>query len=178
MNGKPLVKTILCVLYFIAFIPLNNIAGGVDDIIKVKEVINNDSNIKNLRDYDYGKYRYADYKVKGLSESFLIKKKADVILSSEDIASVEISKMYQNKKNLNAYWVKMSFTASGAQKMKNYTSSKVNKKIAFEIRDTIFIIATLLSPINNKVSMPVTNKSIAEIKSILSKVTKNISVEE
>ena len=59
MNGKLLLKIILCVLCFIALIPLNNIAGGVNDFLKIKEVIDND-NIKNLEDYDYGKYRYPD----------------------------------------------------------------------------------------------------------------------
>ena len=62
--------------------------------------------------------------------------------------------------------------------MKSNTSSKIDRKIAFEIRDTIFIIATILSPIDSEVSMPVTNKSIAEIKTILGKVTNKISVAE
>lgn len=186
-SGKERITSIGRILFFIKILfllfliisctPQISVSGEEANLIKIKEVINHD-NVKHISDYEYGKYRYPYYKIEGLSDSFLIKKSADIILYPKDITSVKISNMYNTPQKIDAYWVKISFTLAGSKKMKNYTLRKIDERIALEINDTLFVIAKVLSPIENEVSMPIIDKSITELKDILKKVTKEIIVVE
>ena len=62
--------------------------------------------------------------------------------------------------------------------MKNYSASKMDQRIAFEIDDTILVIAKVLSQIENKLAMPIVGKNTTELKDIFSKVTKDVIVAE
>jgi hypothetical protein len=156
-----------------ACIPQMSLSEEGNDKILIKEVINHD-NVKNHRDYEYGRYRYPNYEVEGLSELFLIKRMADVILHTSDIKSVEIRNMYNN--NTNAFWVKVIFTSIGANKMKVYTRNRIDDRIALEIADTLLVVATVLSPIENALSMPIVGVHVTAIIESFGRVTGELAV--
>ena len=178
LNSKMLMGFLPCIMcvVFIFLIPSINIAGGREDFIKIKEVRDSD-NGKVPENYHYGKHLYPNYRIEGLSDGFIIKNNADIVLSSKDILSIAISKMYKNRE-IDAYWVKIFFSPQGSEKMKKYTSERIDQKIALEISNTIFSIGTLIEPIENVVAMPITNMRLSEIKTILEPVSNNILIEE
>ena len=175
LTGKTLryMQMLLTIIVVSACMPKMGLSEEGNSRVLIKEVINHD-NVKNLSDYEYGKYRYPNYEVEGLSESFLVKKMADVILDTSDIKSVEIRSMYDN--NINAYWVKILFTLTGAKKIKAYTRTKIDERIALEISDSLLVVATVLSPIENALSMPILGENVTELMEIFGKVTKEIAV--
>lgn len=124
--------------------------------------------------YESGKKLFPEYQYHGLPEDFLIKKRPDISFSSDDIKSIEIDKMPFYPVNKLEYEVTINFHPSSAERLFAYTKQKTNQKIALEIDNRIFVIATILDPLRTKMVITVGNKTVNQIRNELSKICNNI----
>jgi preprotein translocase subunit SecD len=142
----------------------------------LKEVADTDENINSS--YEYGKERYPLYAYHGLQENFLIKRSAVVSIDPSKIDLIEIEKAPFSPSERKVYTVSIHLKPDGAKKIRAYTKENLNERVAFEIDGKIFIIAKILSLIEDEINLVLSKKSIQEITAELQKVCNNVIIKE
>jgi preprotein translocase subunit SecD len=143
--------------------------------LNIKQIITS-SNIETQSNYENGKALFPQYQYHGLPEDFLIKKSPDLSFSYGDIKSIEIDRMPFYFPDKLAYNVSISFHPLAGERLFAYTKQNVNEKVALEIDNKIFVIATILEPLRTKMVITVGNKTVKQIRSELSKICNNIII--
>jgi len=144
--------------------------------LNIKQVTT-DKSLEINANYEYGKNLYPQYSYHGLPKSFFIKKSADISFRPSDIESIEIRKPPFIPPGLEEFTVTITFSRLAGQRLRDYTEQNVHNKIALEIDNSIFVIATIMDPMETVMNITVGNRSIAEIKDELSKISENIIVQ-
>ena len=152
---------------------LSDNKGSENAFLRFKTVID-DPKIKPNSKYEHGKELYPKYSYQGLSDSFLIKKSADITIASNEIESIEIKKMPYVPANMLQFTVILFFKNDAAKKLHSYTKGKINERVALEIGVKIYFIALIIEPIEREMNITVANRTLEEITSDFAKVSKKI----
>lgn len=144
--------------------------------LNLKQVIDTDNNINS--DYEYGKELYPQYSYQGLSDSFLIKKSPDISISPNEIELIKIRRMPFVPASISAYIVSIHFNPSAVKKIKAYTKRNVDKRIALEIDDKIFVIAKILDVLQDEAKITLRQRSLEEIERELRKISNNVVIDD
>jgi preprotein translocase subunit SecD len=144
--------------------------------LEIKKVLK-DGNISINTDYLLGKNDYPNYKHRGLTDSFLIKKIPDLIFVSADIITIQVCKdPFQSEDQLE-FIVTINFNSSGADKLMKYTSDNLNSMMAIGIDNKILLVGSIKDVIKNELKFTLTYESLSSLKKELSKISNQVSEE-
>jgi preprotein translocase subunit SecD len=126
--------------------------------------------------YEPGKELYPGYLYEGLPENFAVKKSPDLSLTGEDIELVGIKRNSFSPPHISTYIVTIHLKKESAERMRTFTETHLNKKVAMEIDGKIVKIATIMGIISHKLSVAFTRTSLSEIEDEFKKVTGKIRI--
>jgi preprotein translocase subunit SecD len=128
-------------------------------------------------EYEPGKHRYPDYEVKGIPETFVIKKTPDLVIADSDIESIEVkTDRYSSPKP--AWSVRVRLFEGASERMRVFSESNLKKRVAIEVDGVIVQIPTVQGVLTNEIGLTFVSVPLSEIETTLKKVTHKIRTEE
>lgn len=110
--------------------------------------------------------------------SYFVKKSPDLVFNKQDILKVEINRAPSLIENDIRYVADIFFNSQAAKRLSEYSGSNIGQYIALKIDNELFAVGQILEALGPRANIPMVGKSIGEIRSIFSKVSKTVIIKE
>lgn len=169
---------VIYITIFMALLPFFEAYSMQSQYLLIKKVIDSGEDKMVSMDYEYGEKKFPDYEYHGLSEYFLIRKKADIVVKPRDVKLIEIKKVRSSQSHILLHEVTIYFNPLAAKKVSDYSKMNLKKKFALEIDKKVFFIGKIVEVVETKMTLTFMKRSLEEIMMNLKKLSNNIIVKD
>jgi hypothetical protein len=148
------------------------------ECLNFRGVLDSDSGKNVGSDYEYGRDLYPRYPLAGLSSNFLVRKRPDISLCSEDLKLIEISREPLFEPTKPGYVISLHLQSAAATRINQYTKTHIGKQIATGIGEKIQAISVIMDEIKDVLEISVANRTLQEIQNELMTLCREIRVHD